>query len=159
MATTEAIPFTRQGYEELKRELENLKNVERPKVIQEIAEARAHGDLKENAEYHAARERQSFVEGRITILDDSISRANVISFVEENPQSIKFGAYVTVEDEETGDQKTYRIVGDLEADIERNLISMGSPIAKALMGKRIDDVVEVKVPKGLKSYLVINIRY
>lgn len=159
MATTEAIPFTRQGYEALKRELEKLKNIERPKVIQEIAEARAHGDLKENAEYHAAREKQSFIEGRITILDDSISRASIISFSEENPDTIKFGAYVTVEDEDTGDVKTYRIVGDLESDIERNMISMGSPIARALMGKHVDDAVQVKVPKGMKQYMVTNIRY
>ncbi|MFW7380475.1 MAG: transcription elongation factor GreA [Oligoflexus sp.] len=159
MATTEAIPFTRKGYEALKRELEILKTIERPKVIQEIAEARAHGDLKENAEYHAAREKQSFIEGRITILDDSISRANIISFAEENPDTVKFGSYVTVEDEQSGEEKTYQIVGDLEADISKNMISMGSPIAKALMGKRIDDSVEVKVPKGIKEYVVTNIRY
>lgn len=157
--STGAIPFTPQGYEELKRELENLKTVERPKVIQEIAEARAHGDLKENAEYHAARERQSFIEGRISILDDSIARANIINFSEEAPDTVKFGAYVTVEDEETGESKTFRIVGDLEADIEKNKISLGSPIARALMGKRVDDLVEVKVPKGIKEYLITEIRY
>lgn len=159
MATTETIPLTKQGYESLKRELEKLKNVERPKVIQEIAEARAHGDLKENAEYHAARERQSYIEGRITILDDSISRANVISFADQTPDTVKFGAIVTVEDEETGDERSYQIVGDLEADIERNMISIGSPIAKALMGKTTDDVVQVKAPKGTKEYLITNIQY
>ncbi|NRA64583.1 MAG: transcription elongation factor GreA [Pseudobacteriovorax sp.] len=154
----EHIPFTPQGYETLKQELENLKVVERPKVIQEIAEARAHGDLKENAEYHAAREKQSFIEGRITILDDHIARANVISFEEDNPEIIKFGAFVTLEDEE-GEEKTYRIVGDLEADISQNKISLGSPIAKALLGKRIDDVVEVKVPKGVMEYTILEIKY
>jgi transcription elongation factor GreA len=157
--TTNNIPFTPQGYKELKQELHNLKHVERPKVIQEIAEARAHGDLKENAEYHAAREKQSFIEGRITLLDDHIARANVIDFSNEDPESVKFGAFVTVEDEESGEQKTYRIVGDLEADIEKNRISMGSPIAKALLGKKLDDLVEVKVPKGTKEYVITEIKY
>ena len=119
--TTETVPFTPQGYEQLKAELDNLKSVQRPKVIEEIAEARAHGDLKENAEYHAAREKQSFIEGRITILDDQIARANIIDFSTENPDKVMFGAFVTVEDEE-GDEKTYRIVGDLEADITENKI-------------------------------------
>ena len=156
--TTETIPFTPQGYEQLKAELENLKSVQRPKVIEEIAEARAHGDLKENAEYHAAREKQSFIEGRITILDDHIARANIIDFSSDNPQKVMFGAFVTLEDEE-GEEKTYRIVGDLEADISDNKISVGSPIAKALMGKNLDDVVEVKVPKGVMEYTLLKIEY
>lgn len=156
--TTETIPFTPEGYEELKAELTNLKSVERPKVIEEIAEARAHGDLKENAEYHAAREKQSFIEGRITILDDHIARANILDFSNETPDQVKFGAFVTVEDEE-GEEKTLRIVGDLEADIERNRISLGSPLAKALMGKKLDDFVEVKVPKGVKEYTIVNVTY
>jgi transcription elongation factor GreA len=159
MAETNSVPFTPQGYERLKRELENLKQVERPKVIEEIAEARAHGDLKENAEYHAAREKQSFVEGRIQMLDDQLARANVIDFSGQTPDSVKFGAYVSVVDEDTGEEKTYRIVGDLEADIEKNRISMGSPIAKALMGKSVDDLVEVKVPKGIKEYSISKITY
>ena len=156
--TTETVPFTPQGYEQLKAELEDLKTVQRPKVIEEIAEARAHGDLKENAEYHAAREKQSFIEGRITILDDQIARANIIDFSADTPEKVMFGAFVTVEDEE-GEEKTYRIVGDLEADITENKISMGSPIAKGLMGKAIDDVVEVRVPKGTKEYTVVSIEY
>lgn len=156
--TTETVPFTPQGYKDIKAELDNLKSVERPKVIEEIAEARAHGDLKENAEYHAAREKQSFIEGRITILDDQIARANILDFSNEAPDQVKFGAFVTVEDEE-GEEKTYRIVGDLEADIAQHRISMGSPIAKALMGKRLDDFVEVRVPKGTKEYTVTNIEY
>lgn len=159
MAETKEVPFTPQGYEELKAELERLKHVERPKVIEDIAEARAHGDLKENAEYHAAREKQGFIEARITVLEDQISRAKVIDLRDENPKQVMFGAFVTVEDEDTGDQKTYRIVGDLEADIEKNRISLGSPIAKALMGKRVDDLVEVKVPKGLKEYSIKNLVY
>ena len=156
--TTETVPFTPQGYEQLKAELEDLKTVQRPKVIEEIAEARAHGDLKENAEYHAAREKQSFIEGRITILDDQIARANIIDFSSDTPEKVMFGAFVTVEDEE-GEEKTYRIVGDLEANITENKISMGSPIAKGLMGKAIDDVVEVRVPKGTKEYTVVSIEY
>ncbi|SME94413.1 transcription elongation factor GreA [Pseudobacteriovorax antillogorgiicola] len=156
--TTETIPFTPQGYAQLKAELENLKSVQRPKVIEEIAEARAHGDLKENAEYHAAREKQSFIEGRITILDDHIARANVIDFSTDSPEKVMFGAFVSVEDEE-GAEKTYRIVGDLEADISENKISTGSPIAKALMGKSLDDVVEVKVPKGVVEYTITKISY
>ncbi len=155
----EHIPFTPQGYDDLKLELEKLKSVERPKVIEEIAEARAHGDLKENAEYHAARDKQSFIEGRITILDDHIARANVIDFRNEQPDCVKFGAFVTVEDMMNGDKKTYRIVGDLEADIAKNRISLGSPIAKALMGKKIDDDVVCKVPKGTMEYTIVDISY
>lgn len=159
MATPDSIPFTPQGYLDLKRELQKLKNVERPKVIEAIAEARAHGDLKENAEYHAAREHQSFVEGRITLLDDHIARANVIDFSKESPDVVKFGAFVTVEDGTSGVEKTFRIVGDLEANIEKNSISVGSPLAKALLGKRLDDEVKVQVPKGEMDYIVTNIRY
>ncbi len=155
----DTVPFTKQGYEALKQELQQLKSVERPKIIEEIATARGHGDLKENAEYHAAREKQSFIEGRISMLDDRLARANIIDFSEESPDTVKFGAFVTVEDQESGDSKEYRIVGDLEADITKNLISLESPIAKALLGKRVDDLVEIKVPKGMREYLVNNIRY
>lgn len=155
----DAIPFTRDGYQELKLELDNLKSVERPKVISEIAEARAHGDLKENAEYHAAREKQSFIEGRITLLDDRLSRAKIIDFTEDDADRVKFGAYVTLEDEETGNNRTYRIVGDLEANIEKDKISLSSPIAKALLGKELDDLVEVKAPGGKKEYVIVEIKY
>jgi transcription elongation factor GreA len=156
---TETVPFTPQGYNDLKAELDNLKSVERPKVIQEIAEARAHGDLKENAEYHAAREKQSFVEGRILMLDDQISRANIIDFSGEKPDQAKFGAFVTVVDDDSGEEKTFRIVGDLEADIAQNKLSIGSPVSKALMGRRVGDSVEVNAPKGLKQYTILNITY
>lgn len=156
---TEMIPFTPQGYAELKAELENLKSVERPKVIQEIADARAHGDLRENAEYHAARDKQSFIEGRIQMLDDQIARANIIDFTSEQPNQVKFGAFVTVSDEETGEEKTYRIVGDLEADIDKNKLSMGSPLSKALMGRKIGDNFEVRVPKGVKEYSIVRVEY
>lgn len=155
----DVVPFTKQGYEALKQELQQLKSVERPKVIEEIATARGHGDLKENAEYHAAREKQSFIEGRISMLDDRLARANIIDFSEDSPDTVKFGAFVTVEDQETGESKEYRIVGDLEADITKNLISLESPIARALLGKRMDDLVEIKVPKGVIEYMVNNIRY
>ncbi|MFY7930952.1 MAG: transcription elongation factor GreA [Oligoflexus sp.] len=156
---TEMIPFTPQGYAELKAELENLKSVERPKVIQEIADARAHGDLRENAEYHAAREKQSFVEGRILLLDDQIARANIIDFSKDQPDHVKFGAYVSVVDEDSGDEKTFRIVGDLEADITKNKLSMGSPLSRALLGRKVGDTVEVQVPKGTKEYSVVKISY
>lgn len=157
--SVDTVPFTKQGYENLKHELELLKTIERPKVINEIAVARAHGDLRENAEYHAAREKQSFIEGRITLLDDRLARANIIDFSQDQPQSIKFGAWVELENQESSEVKLYRIVGDLEADITKNLISLESPLARALMGKKVDDVVELQVPKGTIEYLVLSIKY
>ena len=160
MATTiESVPLTRGGYELLKEELQHLKSIERPKIIQEIAEARGHGDLKENAEYHAAREKQSFIEGRIADLDDKLARARVIEFNGEPDSLVKFGAYVTLADEESGESKTYRIVGDLEADIAQNRISLSSPIARALLGRRVDDTVAVQVPKGTREYVITDIKY
>src|SRR5881227_3546753 len=122
-------PMTRPGYERLAAELDRLKRVDRHAITKAIAEARAHGDLKENAEYHAAREKQSFIEGRIQMLDDQIARANILDFSHETTGMIKFGAYVSLIDEESGDAKTYHIVGDLEADINENRISMGSPLS------------------------------
>lgn len=159
MATGEEIPLTQEGYEGLQKELDHLKRVERPKVIEEIAEARSHGDLSENAEYHAARERQGFIEARIADLDDKLSRAKVVQYGDQEPDIVRFGAFVTVSEEESGDEKTFRIVGDLEADIKRNMISLSSPIARALLGKRVDDLVEVTAPKGKIEYLVTEIRY
>jgi transcription elongation factor GreA len=154
----ETVPFTREGYRRLKVELDQLKSVERPKVIQEIAEARAHGDLSENAEYAAAREKQGFIEARIADLDDKLSRAQVIEYDDTVNNQVRFGAWVTVADED-GKQKNYRIVGDLEADLERGLISMSSPIARALMGKREGDLVEVRAPKGTSEYTIEAVRY
>ncbi len=153
------IPLTRAGFDALKNELQKLKTVERPKVIEEIATARAHGDLRENAEYHAAREKQSFIEGRILLLDDQLARAKVIDFSDQTPDQVRFGARVTVEDQDSGEKKTYQVVGDLEADIAANKISIGSPFAKALLGKRMDDMVEVTGPKGVKEYVVVEIHY
>ena len=156
---TETVPFTREGYQKLKAELDFLKSVERPKIIKEIAEARSHGDLSENAEYHAAKERQGFIEGRIADLDDKISRAQVIEPSDENENRVKFGAWVTVTDEESGDSKTFRIVGDLEADIQQGMISLSSPLARALLGKQVGALVEVRVPKGTVEYSVTDVRY
>lgn len=154
----DTVPFTREGYQRLKVELDHLKSIERPKVIQEIAEARAHGDLSENAEYAAAREKQGFIEARIADLDDKLSRAQVIEYDEGVNDKVRFGAWVTVADED-GKQKDYRIVGDLEADLEKGLISMSSPIARALMGKREGDLVEVSAPKGITEYTIEAVRY
>ncbi|MEZ4742053.1 MAG: transcription elongation factor GreA [Bdellovibrionota bacterium] len=155
----EMVPFTKDGYASLSAELNSLKTVERPKVIEEIAEARSHGDLKENAEYHAAREKQGFIEARINDLEDKLARAQVVDYEGQAVDTVKFGAFVTLEDEESSEKKTYRIVGDLEADIEAGKISVSSPIAKALMGKELDDVVEIKVPKGIKEFVILDIRY
>lgn len=153
------VPLTAAGMERLSGELVQLKKIERPQVIEEIAEARSHGDLKENAEYHAAREKQGMIEARISELEDKLSRATVIDFSNESPDIIKFGASVTVSDEDTGEEKQYQIVGDLEANIDKNMISLSSPIAKALMGKKIDDLVEVRVPKGTSEYVILEIKY
>ena len=155
----ETIPLTKDGFSALQAELDDLKKVQRPTVIEQIAEAREHGDLKENAEYHAAREKQGFIEGRINELEDKLSRAEVIDFSSEEPSLVKFGAFVTVSDEGTGEEKTYRIVGDLEADINTNKLSLSTPIAKALMGKKVDDFIEVKVPKGTLEYVITEITY
>lgn len=157
----ELIPFTRDGYQSLQDELHRLKNVERPRVIQDIAEARAQGDLKENAEYHAARERQGFIEGRIAELEGNLSRANIIDFSgdEAARSQVRFGAFVTVQDENSGDEKTFRVVGDLEADIQKNRISISSPIARALLGKKIDDMIEFNAPKGSVEYVITKIHY
>jgi transcription elongation factor GreA len=154
------VPFTSEGYGRLKTELEHLKSYERPKIIREIAEARSHGDLSENAEYHAAKEKQSFIEGRIADLDDKISRAQIIEYSDADTNTqVRFGAFVTVSEEESGEAKTYRIVGDLEADLKAGLISLNSPIARALMGKREGDLVEVQAPKGAREYEITEVRY
>lgn len=155
------IPFTKDGYEQLQAELQRLKTIDRLKVIQEIAEARSHGDLSENAEYSAAREKQGFIEGRINELDGQLSRANVLDFSADagSKDLVRFGAKVTVEDLNSGEVKTLRVVGDLEADIKHNKISVSSPIAKALLGKRRDDIVEVQAPKGVVEYSITDIQY
>ncbi len=155
-----AIPLTVRGAERLQAELHRLKTVERPEVINAIAEARAQGDLSENAEYDAARERQAFVEGRIKELDGTLSNATIIdpSTLDVDGKAV-FGATVQIEDLETGDRVSYQIVGDAEADIRANLISISSPVARALIGKQTGDVVEVHAPGGVREYEVIAIDY
>lgn len=154
----EKIPMTRAGFDQLDIELRDLKAVERPAVIRAIAEAREHGDLSENAEYHAAREKQSFIEGRIKELEMIISRAEVID-VAKLSGSVKFGATVTVVDEDTDEEKTFQLVGEQEADLERGLLNVRSPLARALIGKDEGDSVEVTTPGGQKTYEILSIRY
>lgn len=155
-----AIPLTVRGAERLQAELHRLKTVERPQIINAIAEARAQGDLSENAEYDAARERQAFIEGRIKELDGTLSNAQIIdpSTLDVEGKAV-FGATVEIEDLETGDRVTYQIVGDVEADIRSNLISVSSPVARALIGKEEGDVVEVHAPAGVREYEVVSINY
>ena len=153
-------PMTKTGSERLRGELDRLKSVERPRIIAAIAEARAHGDLKENAEYHAAREQQSFVEGRIGELEAALSTAEVIDVSRLGAGSkVVFGATVDLEDEDSGEAVTYQIVGDLEADIKQRLIAVSSPIARALIGKSEGDSFEFKAPNGVKHYEITGVRY
>lgn len=154
----EKIPMTRRGFDALDAELKQLKTVDRPAIIRDIAEARAHGDLSENAEYHAAREKQGFIEGRIKELEGTLSLAEVIDPSKLNGP-IKFGATITLVDEDTDEEKTYQIVGEVEADIENGLLNMRSPLARALIGKEEGDSVEVKTPGGTRSYEILSIRY
>lgn len=154
------VPLTVVGAEKLKVELHRLKTVDRPRVIQAIAEARAHGDLSENAEYHAAKEQQSFIEGRIAEVESKLSSAQIIDPKTVNAEGrVVFGATVDLSDEETGKEVTYQIVGDDEADIAQNMISISSPIARALIGKEAGDVVEVRVPDGTRQYEILAVRY
>ncbi len=152
------IPMTRAGSAALEIELKHLKSVERPAIIKAIAEAREHGDLSENAEYHSAREKQSFIEGRIKELEGVISLAEVIDPTSLSG-SIKFGATVTLVDEDTDEEKTWQIVGEHEANVENGMLNIKSPIARALIGKEEGDSVEVRTPGGGKSYEVLNIAY
>ena len=153
-------PLTKAGAERLRGELEHLKSVVRPTIIEAIAEARAHGDLKENAEYHAAREQQSFTEGRIKELEAVLSYAEVIDVGKLAPGSrIVFGAIAELEDHDSGEAVRYQIVGDLEADIKRGLISVSSLVARAMIGKHEGDVIEVQAPNGTKRYEIISVKY
>lgn len=153
-------PLTMKGAQRLREELERLKSVERPRVIEAIAEARAHGDLKENAEYHAAREQQGFIEGRIQELEGTLSHAQIIDLSKLNAGSrIVFGATVELADAQTGDEVTYQVVGDLEADIKQGLISISSPLARALIGKHEGDSVVIDAPGGKREYEIVGVRY
>ena len=152
-------PLTKEGFASLEQELKNLKGVERPNIIAAIAEARTHGDLSENAEYHAAKEKQSFIEGRIQELEAVVSRAQVIDTSLNKGDVIRFGAKVLLVDEDTDKESKYQIVGDYEADIEKNKISVSSPLAKALIGKEVGDVAEYLAPGGKKSFEILEISY
>lgn len=152
-------PITKEGFERMKEEIHTLKSVERPAIIQAIATAREHGDLSENAEYHAAREKQSFIEGRIALLEDQTARAEVIDVDKLSGDTVKFGATVTIADEDTDEEVTYQIVGAYESDTEKNRISIASPLARALIGKRAEDYVEVNTPRGTKGYEVVSVKY
>ena len=151
--------MTSEGYLRLQEELRHLKSVERPAVISAIAEAREHGDISENAEYHAARERQSFIEGRLAELEDMISRAEVIDVSKLSGNTIKFGATVTLSDEDSGEEQTYQIVGAVESDIKSGLLSITAPLARALIGKTVGDSVEVTTPRGSKAYEIVSIAF
>ena len=153
-------PLTKAGADRLRGELATLKRDDRPKVIAAIAEARAHGDLKENAEYHAAREQQGFIEGRIQLLESTISHAQIIDVERLNPgEKVVFGATVTLSDEETAEETTYQIVGDVEADIKHGRIAVSSPISRALIGQEVGEVVVVRAPAGDREYEIISVEY
>ena len=154
------VPLTKKGAENLRVELHQLKTVDRPRIIQAIAEARAHGDLKENAEYHAAREQQSFAEGRIKDIEGKLSNANIIDVTSlDAGGKVVFGATVDMADEDTGEELTYQIVGEDEADIKQGLISVSSPIARALIGKEEGDVATVVAPGGERNLEIVAVRY
>jgi transcription elongation factor GreA len=153
-------PITAKGAQRLRAELDNLKSVQRPAVINAISEARAHGDLKENAEYHAAREQQGFIEGRIKQLESELSHAEVIDVAKLNAGArVVFGATVELADVDTDEQKTYQIVGDLEADIKQGLIAISSPVARALIGKNEGDAITIDAPGGTREYEIVSVRY
>jgi len=151
--------MTGEGYQALDEELKRLKTQERPTVIAAIAEARTHGDLSENAEYHAAKERQGWIEGRIAVIEDQIARAQIIDVSKLSGDQVKFGATVSVVDEDTDESARYQIVGEHEADVRSGKISIASPIARAMIGKEIGDVVEVNTPGGVKAYEILNIEW
>ena len=153
-------PITAKGAARLRLELEELKSVKRPAVINAIAEARAHGDLKENAEYHAAREQQGFIEGRIKHLEGELSHAQVIDVATlDAGDKIVFGATVVLADSETDEEKTYQIVGDLEADIKQGLIAISSPVARAMIGKHEGDAITIEAPGGTREYDIVSVKY
>jgi transcription elongation factor GreA len=153
------IPMTAEGYLTLENELKHRQQVERPRIIQQITDARTHGDLSENAEYHAAKERQSFIEGRVMELEDQIGRAEIIDVTKLSGTSVKFGATVTLVDEDTDEERKFQIVGDVESDAKRGRISLSSPIARALIGKSKGDTVEVAAPGGARSYEILKVEF
>jgi transcription elongation factor GreA len=155
----ERFPISREGMNKLELELKNLRNVERVNVIKSIAEARAHGDLSENAEYHAAREKQSFIEAKIFELEDKISRAEIIDIAQVRGEEIKYGASIKLFDEDKDNEIVYKIVSEYEADVSKGLISITSPLAKALIGKKVKESLEFSTPKGMRYYQIISVDY
>ena len=155
----ERFPISREGMNKLELELKNLRNVERVNVIKSIAEARAHGDLSENAEYHAAREKQGFIEAKIFELEDKISRAEIIDIAQVRGEEIKYGASIKLFDEDKDNEIVYKIVSEYEADVSKGLISITSPLAKALIGKKVKESLEFSTPKGMKYYQIISVDY
>lgn len=153
------IPMTANGYSVLEQELKHRQQVERPRIIQAIAEARSHGDLSENAEYHSAKEAQSLNEGRVAELEDKLSRAEIIDVSKLSGSTVMFGATVTLIDEDTEEKKVYQIVGETEADVKAGRVSIGSPTARALIGKKVGDTVEVNTPGGGKSYEIVKVAF
>ena len=153
------IPMTANGYENLQSELKKLLNEDRPNIIEAIAEARSHGDLSENAEYQYAKEQQSLIEGKIVDLESAISRAEIIDVKSLEGDDIKFGATVEIEDDDNGEVVTYQIVGEYESDIKNNKLSVSSPLARGLINKSVEDVVEINSPKGQKSYTINSVKY
>ncbi len=156
---TTKVPMTKEGYESLMREFENLKRVDRPQIVKEIAAAREHGDLSENAEYDAAKEKQGLIEGRIKVLENKLANAQLVDISEAKPGTVVFGATVCLEDADSGSRVTYKIVGADEADVKQKKISINSPIARALIGRQIGDTVEVTIPAGEKEYAILDISF
>ena len=156
---TQRLPITKQGLTQMEEELKHLKSVARPEVIRAIAQAREHGDLSENAEYHAARERQSFIEGRLAELEDKIARSEVIDVATLSGKTVKFGATVTIVDEDTDEKLTYQLVGEVEADVKAGRLAINSPLARALIGKSVGDSVDVVTPKGDKMYEILKVKF
>lgn len=156
---TQRIPITRQGLARMEEELKHLKSVTRPEVIRAISQAREHGDLSENAEYHAARERQSFIEGRLAELEDRIARSEVIDPSTLSGKTVKFGATVTIVDEDTEEKLTYQLVGEVEANVKAGRLAINSPLARALIGKSVGDSVDVVTPNGDKMYEILKVKF
>jgi transcription elongation factor GreA len=152
------VPMTRSGYEKLQAELKRLRSVDRPNIVKEIELARSHGDISENAEFHAAKERQSHIEGRVRILDDRLARAQIIDPTGQDPDQVRFGLTVVLVDTGTDDEVTYTILGEEEADAANGKISVTSPVARALLGKGVGDTVTVRVPKGTREFEILEIR-
>jgi transcription elongation factor GreA len=155
----EKVPMTAGGHTAMMDEIKHLKSVERPRIIKAIEEARSHGDLSENAEYHAAKEQQGWIEARVAELEDKLSRADVIDITKLSGDTVKFGAKVTLVDEDTDEESAYQIVGEFEADVKKGKLSISSPIARAIIGKRKGDSVEVSTPGGGKSYEILKVRF